>query len=87
MGILRRFFRYFAKNTIKRAENYKTPCNPNAHWDRKRCKSCECFTHHEYTYSCLCDHGGNVSPLQKACGSYKKRKIKARDLKYGKRSA
>lgn len=86
MGILRRFMRYFAKNTIKRGENYKTPCNPNAHWDRKRCKSCECFTQH--LYNCLCDHGSRIdNPWQRACGNYKKRKIKARDLKYGKRSA
>lgn len=86
MGIFKRFMRYFAKNTIKKAEDYKTPCNPNAHWDRKRCKSCECFTQH--LYNCLCDHGNRIdNPWQKACGSYKKRKIKARDLKYGKRSA
>lgn len=81
MGILRRFMRYFAKNTIKREENYKTPCNPNAHWDRKRCKSCECFT--QLLYNCLCDHGGLVEPWQRACENYKKRKIKAIDLKYG----
>ena len=82
MGILRRFMRYFAKNTIKQAEDYKTPCNPNAHWDRKRCKSCECFTQH--LYNCLCDNGSRIgNPWQRACGSYKKRKIKARDLKYG----
>lgn len=85
MGILRRFFRYFAKNTIKKAEDYKTPCNPNAHWDRKRCKSCKSFIPKRYT--CLCENGGIVTPLQKACENYKKRKIKARDLKYGKRSA
>lgn len=87
MGFFSRFFRSVVRKNTKENETYKTPCNPNAHWDRKRCKSCECFTHHEWTYSCLCDHGGNVSPLQRACGSYKKRKIKARDLKYGKRSA
>ena len=82
MGILRRFMRYFAKNTIKREEKYKTPCNPNAHWDRKRCKSCKFFIPKRYT--CLCEEGGTVSPLQKACKIYVKRKINARDLVYGK---
>ena len=79
MGIFKRFMRYFAKNTIKRAENYKTPCNPNAHWDRKRCKSCECCTQH--LYNCLCDHGRRIdNPWQRACENYKKRKIKAREV-------
>lgn len=82
MGILRRFMRYFAKNIIKRAENYKTSCNPNAHWDRKRCKSCKSFIPKRYT--CLCEESGTVSPLQKACKDYVKRKINARDLVYGK---
>lgn len=82
MGILRRFFRYFAKNTQRNAKTYKTPCNPNAHWDRKRCKSCKSFIPKRYT--CLCENGGTVSPLQKACKDYVKRKINARDLVYGK---
>lgn len=79
MGILRRLFgNKVLKNTIKRAEDYKTPCNPNAHWDRKRCKSCNHFT--KIRLRCLCDRDDSIiEPLQKACSSYKKRKIKARE--------
>ena len=77
MGILRRFMRYFAKNTIKREETYKTPCNPNAHWDRKRCKSCNHFT--KIRLRCLCDRDDSIiEPLKKACKEYKKRKTIAR---------
>lgn len=83
MGFFRRFFKSVVRKNTKENETYKTPCNPNAHWDRKRCKSCECFTHHECTYNCRCDYGRIVEPLQRACENYKKRKIKARDLKYG----
>lgn len=70
MGIFKRFMRYFAKNTIKRAEDYKTPCNPNAHWDRKRCKSCKFFIPNDTLAKC--ENGGIVSPLQKACKNYVK---------------
>ena len=82
MGILRRFFKSMVRKNTKENETYKTPCNPNAHWDRKRCKSCGCFTPH--TYNCLCDHGRIVEPWQRACKNYMKRKINARDLVYGK---
>ena len=82
MEFFSRFFKSVVRKNTKENETYKTPCNPNAHWDRKRCKSCKCFTHHAYT--CLCEEGGTVSPLQKACKNYVKRKINARDLVYGK---
>lgn len=78
MGILRRFMRYFAKNTIKQAENYKTPCNPNAHWDRKRCKSCECYQHNRLRGKCI-KNNANTYPLDNACKEYKKRKSIARE--------
>ena len=82
MGFFSRFFKSVVRKNTKENETYKTPCNPNAHWDRKQCKSCKCFTHH--AYNCLCDNRGTVSPLQKACKDYVKRKINARDLVYGK---
>lgn len=82
MGILRRFFKSVVRKNTKENETYKTPCNPNAHWDRKQCKSCKFFIPKRYT--CLCEEGGTVSPLQKACKNYVKRKINARDLVYGK---
>lgn len=83
MGFFSRFFRSKVRKNTTENETYKTPCNPNAHWDRKRCKSCECFTQH--SYNCLCDHGSRIgNPWQKACENYKKRKINARDLVYGK---
>ena len=76
MGFFRRFFK-----SLVRKNTTETPCNPNAHWDRKRCKSCKSFIPKRRT--CLCKEGGIVSPLQKACKNHMKRKIKARDLKYG----
>lgn len=83
MGFFRRFFKSVVRKNTKENETYNTPCNPNAHWDRKRCKSCECFTQH--SYNCLCDHGSRIgNPWQKACKDYVKRKINARDLVYGK---
>ena len=82
MGILRRFMRYFAKNTIKREEKYKTPCNPNAHWDRKQCKSCGYFLHDDTLCKCMKEKKA-VKPLSNACKDYVKRKINARDLVYG----
>lgn len=79
MGFFRRFFKSVVRKNTKENETYKTSCNPNAHWDRKRCKS---FIPKRRT--CLCEEGGIVSPLQKACKDYMKRKINARDLVYGK---
>ena len=79
MGILSRFFRSKVRKNTTENETYKTPCNPNAHWDRKRCKSCKFFIPKRHT--CLCENGGIVSPLQKACKDYVKRKINARDFK------
>ena len=80
MGFFRRFFKSVVRKP-KENETYKTPCNPNAHWDRKQCKSCKSFIPKRHT--CLCDNRGTVSPLQKACKDYVKRKINARDLVYG----
>lgn len=86
MEILSRFFKSVVRKNTTENETHKTPCNPNAHWDRKRCKSCNHFT--KIRLKCLCDRDDSIiNPWQKACENYKKRKIKARDLKYGKRSA
>ena len=82
MGFFNRFFRNLVRKNTKENETYKTPCNPKAYYDRKRCKSCKSFIPKRYT--CLCEEGGIVSPLQKACENYMKRKINARDLVYGK---
>ena len=81
MGFFRRFFKSVVRKNAKENETYKTPCNPKAHWDRKRCKSCKIFIPKRYT--CLCEEGGTVSPLKKACKDYVKRKINARNLGYG----
>ena len=78
MGFFRRFFKSVVRKNTKENET----CNPNAHWDRKRCKSCKSFIPKRRT--CLCENGGTVSPLKKACKDYVKRKINARDLVYGK---
>ena len=80
MGFFRRFFRSVVRKNTTENETYKTPCNLTAHWNRKRCKSCKSFIPKQRT--CLCENGGIVSPLQKACKNYVKRKINARDLKY-----
>lgn len=82
MGILSRFFRSKVRKNTKENETYKTPCNPNAHWDRKRCKSCKFFIPNK-TFA-MCEHDDIVTPWQKACENYKKRKINARNLVYGK---
>ena len=76
------FSRFFKNKVFKKQEDYNTPCNLTAHWDRKRCKSCKSFIPKRRT--CLCENGGIVTPWKKACKDYKKRKINARDLVYGK---
>ena len=78
MGIFSRFFKSVVRKNTKENETYKTPCNPNAHWDRKRCKSCKSFIPKRYV--CLCENGGTVSPWKKACKDYVKRKINAREI-------
>ena len=82
MGFFRRFFKSVVRKNITGNETYKTPCNPNAHWDRKRCKSCKSFIPNDTL--AICKNDDIVTPWQKACENYKKRKIKARNLKYGK---
>ena len=82
MGFFRRFFKSVVRKNTKENGTYKTPCNPNAHWDRKRCKSCKSFIPKRHT--CLCENGKFVTPLKKACKDYVKRKINARNLVYGK---
>lgn len=82
MGILSRFFKSKVRKNTKENETYKTPCNPNAHWDRKRCKSCKFFIPNDTL--AICENGGTVTPWKKACKNYVKRKINARDLVYGK---
>ena len=81
MGFFSGFFKSMVYKNTKENETYKTPCNPNAHWNRKRCKSCKSFIPKQRT--CLCENGDIVTPWEKACKNYMKRKIKARDLKYG----
>ena len=82
MGFFNRFFKNLVRKNAKENETYKTPCNPKAHWDRKRCKSCKLFIPKRHT--CLCENGDIVSPWGNACKNYMKRKINARDLVYGK---
>ena len=82
MGFFSRFFKSVVRKNTTANGTYKTPCNPNAHWDRKRCKSCKSFI--PKRRPCLCENGDIVTPLQKACKDYMKRKINARDLVYGK---
>ena len=83
MVFFRRFFKSVVRKNTKENETYKTPCNPNAHWDRKRCKSCVYFLHDDTLCKCMKEKKA-VKPLGNACKDYVKRKINARDSVYGK---
>ena len=82
MGFFRRFFRSVVRKNTTENGTYKTPCNLTAHWDRKRCKSCGYFLHDDTLCKCMKKKKA-VKPLSNACKNYVKRKINARDLKYG----
>lgn len=78
MGFFRRFFKSVVRKNTKENETYKTPCNPNAHWGRKRCKSCLHYQHNRLRGRCI-KNNANTYPLDDACKEYKKRKTIARE--------
>ena len=78
MGFFRRFIKSVVRKNTKENETYKTPCNPNAHWDRKRYKSCLYYQHNRLRGRCI-KNNANTYPLDNACKEYKKRKTIARE--------